>query len=113
MVTKKEYEAALKSKYVHVAAVPMSSGGTAYVRRPSQEEYDMLQAHSDAGGEAVRQAFAKYVADCFVGALDSKDTELSWDEVRAKEGPAFCSGGHLGVAVNKLAGSGEVPTRLL
>lgn len=113
--TRESYEQHIISKHGRpIAAVTLSNGGRAYVRRPKQEEYDEMQALSQTDdGEAKRVAFARYVMKCFAGALDGNGNEMTFDDVRNLEGPAFVAGGVLGGVVNRLAGSGERTTTFL
>jgi hypothetical protein len=108
-MTKETFESALRKQHgqVPMARIPMRSGGTAYVRRPTVDEYEAMQTSLDgAEGAAKQRAYADYVKSCFVGAISAEGEELSFSEVESREGPAFVRGGALGIAVNVLAGSG-------
>lgn len=115
-MTRKEFEAMLVTKHGsgNLAGVAMRGGGCAYVRKPTQQEYDLFRAYDyEKDPEATQMAFTVYVQGCFVGALDKNDEELTLQQVIDTQGPAFASSGALGNAVNKLAGSYEAQTRFL
>lgn len=105
----KQYESNIPKGSV---AVPISGGGFAYFRRPSNEEWDELQAL--AGDEDQKNiAYRRTVSMCFIGAFIPGSGELVLNAVIDLEGPGFITG-PAGKAVNMLAGaSGKGPPRLL
>lgn len=108
---REEFEKLLKSKHgaVPMAAVDMPlSGGTAYLRQPTPDEFATLQLMSEDDKGA---AFSAYVKACFIGAISKDGTELSFDAVASSEGPAYIRGGSLGKALNRLAGIEAATTR--
>lgn len=111
-----EFESAIKKAHPRCAVVAMRSGGSVYLRPPTDEEYDTFQALTDGGSaDEKRTAFKRYVQGCFVGAIVGDETikELKLSEVAALEGPAFVANGAMGHAVNKLAGAEPAATRFL
>lgn len=115
-MTREDFETALRKAHgnVRMARVAMRSGGGAYVRRPTVDEYEALQIALDGSeGAAKQRAYGDYVKACFLGALDASGNEVSYDGVASLEGPAFVLGGGLGLAVNALAGSGAPQTTFL
>lgn len=92
-----------------IAFVPISGGG-AFFRQPTPEEYDDFLAATEAGADK-RAAHRAYVRACFCTALIADAEVSSFDAVIEHAGPAFASGA-AGKAVNALAGAGErAPTR--
>lgn len=113
---REDFESALRTSHgaVRMARVAMRSGGAAYVRRPTVDEYESMQISIDgAEGESKQRGYAAYVQRCFIGALDGDGNEIDFAEVERREGPAFVRGGGLGLAVNALAGSGTPQTTFL
>lgn len=96
-----------------VAEIDLHSGGHAYVRRPTRQEFEAFQAYADADRDARGRAHVLYVKGCFLGAIDGSGLEISFEEAWEREGPAWVSGGAIGVKVNELAGIGEARSRFL
>jgi hypothetical protein len=109
-----EYEQGLKEKYGRIGAIPLLDGGTAYFMRPTQDQWDMMQALTDGDDDGGKQrtAYKRLVFQCFVGAKDADGNDLTFAEVLALEGPAFHTGA-AGNLVNRLAGTGNRPARFL
>lgn len=100
----------LKAVHGKLAAVTLSDGSRAILRRPTAEEHDLMLAMTSLPDEKAA-AFSRYVRACYVGRLvgETFSGPESLSEVLALEGPAIISGA-FGAAVNKLAGSGARQT---